>query len=78
MQINGNPLVNTAAFESIPKVMIDMIPHHLQTSNSALKEFRVEYDWLVKQRKQLAEIIIHEKVPSGECMANYACPAIQH
>lgn len=70
MQLNGNLLVLTKAFDSIPKVMIGMIPHHLQTPNSTIKQYRSEYDWLVQQRKQLAELIIHENVPSGERITN--------
>lgn len=67
MELNGNPLVRTNAFDSIPKEMIEMIPHHLQTPNSSLKQFRAEYDWLVQQRQYLTELVIPGKVPLGEC-----------
>lgn len=67
MEILANPLVRTDAFGNIPKEMIEMIPHHLQTPNSTLKRFRAEYDWLIQQRKQLTELPAPGKVPSGEC-----------
>lgn len=65
--MSGNPLVRTHAFDSIPKEMIEMIPHHLQTPNSALKQLQAEYEWLVQQRQLLTEVVVPGKVPSGEC-----------
>lgn len=66
MQLNGNPLVLTDVLDTIPKAMIEMIPNHLQTPNAALEQLQAEYNWLQKQRKLLADVIIHEKVPTGE------------
>lgn len=76
MEMNGNPLVRTNAFECIPKEMIELIPHHLQTPNSVLKQYRADYEWLVRQRKQLVEVIIPGKVPPGEC--NWLQPTKLH
>lgn len=64
--MNGNPLVRSHAFDSLPKEMIEMLPHHLQTPNSALKQLRAEYDWLVQQRQHLTELVPPGKVPFGE------------